>query len=115
MPKRVCEFMEKLLVKIRARGEKQRELLQTCQYIAERTLQVPGCKSSLLFQDNDKGDLITLEQRWSQRSLLNDYFRSDHFTALLGAMKWLGRSFEIQINGGTHEEGMKVIQLERMA
>ena len=106
--------MEELLIKIRARDDKQSELMQACQYITEQTLQVRGCISSFLIQDSDKGDLITLEQQWDQRSLLNDYFRSDHFTALLGAMKWLGRSFEIQINGGTHEESMKVIQFERM-
>ena len=106
--------MEELLVKIRAHDDKQSELLQTCHYIAERTLQVPGCKGSLLLQDSEKGDLITLEQQWDRRSLLNDYFRSEHFTALLGAVKWLGQSFEIQINGSTHEEGMKVIQFERM-
>ena len=106
--------MEELLIKICARADKQSELLHTCQYITERTLQVPGCKSSFLFQDSDKDDLITLEQRWDRRSLLNDYFRSDHFTALLGAMKWLGESFEMQINGSTHKEGMKVIQTERM-
>ena len=107
--------MEYFLVKIRARDDKQSELLQRCLYITERTLQVPGCKSSFLVRDSDKGDHITLEQQWDQRSLLNEYFRSDHFTALLGAMKWLGQSFEIQINGGTHEEGMKAIQFERMA
>lgn len=106
--------MEEVLVKIRAREDKRSELLQTCHYIAERTLQVPGCKGSLLLQDSEKGDLITLEQQWDRRSMLNDYFRSEHFTALLGAMKWLGQSFEIQINGSTHEEGMKVIQFERM-
>jgi quinol monooxygenase YgiN len=106
--------MEELLIKIYAREDKQGELMQTCQYITKRTLQVPGCKSSLLFQDSDKGNLITLEQKWDKRSLLNDYFRSDHFTALLGAMKWLGQSFEIRINGSTHEEAMKVIQSERM-
>jgi quinol monooxygenase YgiN len=106
--------MEELLIKIRARDDKQSELMQACQYIIKQTLQLPGCKSSLLIQDSDKGDLITIEQQWDQRSLLNDYFRSDHFTALVGAMKWLGQSFEIQINGSTHEEGMKVIQFERM-
>ena len=106
--------MEEVLVKIRAREDKRSELLQTCHYIAERTLKVPGCKGSLLLQDSEKGDLITLEQQWDRRSLLNDYFRSEHFTALLGAMKWLGQSFEIQINGSTHEEGMKVIQFQRM-
>ena len=106
--------MEELLVKIRAREDKRSELLRTCQYITERTSQIPGCKSSLLFQDSDKGDLITLEQQWDQRFLLKDHFRSEHFTALLGAIKWLGKSFEIQINGCTHEEGLKVIQSERM-
>ena len=106
--------MEELLIKIRAREDKRGELLQTCHYIAERTLQAPGCKGSLLLKNREQGDLITLEQQWIQRSLLNDYFRSEHFTALLGAMKWLGQSFEIQVNGSTHEEGMEVIQLERM-
>jgi quinol monooxygenase YgiN len=114
MPKSVNELMEKLLVKIRARDDKQSELMQACHYISQQTLQVRGCKSSLLIQDSDKCDLITLEQQWDQRSLLNDYFRSDHFTALMGAMKWLGRTFEIHINGGTHEEGVKIIQSERM-
>ena len=106
--------MEELLVKIRVSDEKRSELLRTCQYIAERTSQILGCNSSLVFQDSDKGNLITFEQQWDQRSLLNDYFRSEHFTALLGAMKWLGQSFDIQINGSTHEEGMKIIQSERM-
>ena len=105
--------MEELLVKIRAREDKRSELLQTCHYIAERTLQVPGCKGSLLLQDSEKGDPITLEQQWDRRSFLNDYIRSEHFTALLGAMKWLGQSFEIQINGGTHEESMKIVDSER--
>ena len=94
--------MEELLAKIRACDDKQSELLQTCQYITEQTLQFSGCKSSFLHQGGDKGDLITLEQQWDQRSLLNDYFRSEHFTALLGAMKWLGRFFEIQIPTPKH-------------
>lgn len=105
--------MEEVLIKIRAREDKRSELLQTCRYIAERTLQVPGCKGSLLLQNSEQVDLITLEQQWIQRSLLNDYFRSDHFTALLGAMKWLGSSYEIRINGGTPEEGMDAVKRAR--
>lgn len=106
--------MEEILVKIHARKGKRSELLQTCRLISEQTLQVPGCTGSFVIQDNDRDDLITLRQQWDQRSPLNDYFRSKHFTALLGAMKWLGRSFEIQINRGNHEEGMKAVQLQRM-
>jgi quinol monooxygenase YgiN len=105
--------MDELLIKVRARDDKISELLQTSQHITERTLQIPGCINSILHQAGDKGALITLKQKWDNRSSLNNYFRSDHFTALLGAMKWLGKSYDIRINGGTHEEGMKIIKFER--
>ena len=114
-PQPIDSPMEELLVKIHARNDKRGELLQTCQYITERTLQIHGCMSSSLYRNSERANLISLEQKWERRSLLNDYFGSKHFTALLGAMKWLGKSFEIQINGDTHEESMKTIQLQRMA
>jgi hypothetical protein len=44
---------------------------------------------------------------------LDNYFRSDHFSALLGAMKWLGMAYEILINGGTPEEGMDAVKRAR--
>ena len=105
--------MEILQISISARHDKRDELLRTCQLISDQTFQESGCESSLASQKNDDVDLISVEQRWDHKSSLNNYFRSDHFTALLGAMKWLGRSYDIRINGGTHEEGMKIINYER--
>jgi quinol monooxygenase YgiN len=105
--------MEVLQITIRTRHDKRDELLRTCQLISDQTFQESGCESSLTSQKNDDVDLISVEQRWDHRSSLNDYFRSDHFTALLGAMKWLGQSYVIQINGGTHEEAMKIVSYER--
>ena len=89
--------------------------MRTCQLIADQTLQESGCESSLLSQKRANEGLINLEQKWEDRPSLINYFRSDHFTALLGAMKWLGRSYDIRLNGGTHEEGMRIVESKRRA
>ena len=107
--------METLQIAIRARDDKRDELLRTCQLIADQTLQESGCESSLLSQNKDDEDLINFEQNWEDRPLLINYFRSDHFTALLGAMTWLGQSYDIRINGGLHQEGMKIVKSARRA
>jgi len=105
--------MEILQITISARDDKRDELLRTCQFIVGQTLQESGCESSLFSQKKADEGPIHLEQKWDNRSSLNNYFRSDHFTALFGAMKWLGRTYEVRINGGAHEEGMKIIKSER--
>jgi len=89
--------------------------LRTCQLIADQTLQESGCESSLFSQNKDDEGLINLEQKWEDRPLLINYFRSDYFTALLGAMTWLGQSYDIRINGGLHQEGMKIVKSARRA
>jgi quinol monooxygenase YgiN len=107
--------MEILQITIRTHDEKGDELLRTCQLIADQTLQKSGCESSLLSQNKADEGLINFEQKWKDRPSLINFFRSDHFTALLGAMKWLGQSYDIQLNGGTHEEGMKIVKSARRA
>ena len=82
--------------------DKRKELLRACRLITDETR-----------QDNDNKNIITLEQQWEQRSFLNDYFRSDHFSALLGAMKLLGRTYDIRINGGNQKEGRDAVKRVR--
>jgi quinol monooxygenase YgiN len=105
--------MKMLQITILARDDQRDELLRTCQLISDQTLQESGCESSLLSQQKTNEGFIYLKQKWDNKSSLNNYFRSDYFTALFGAMKWLGQSYDIRINGGTHEEGMKIINSER--
>ena len=107
--------MEILQITIRTRDDKGDELLRTCQLIADQTLQESGCESSLLSQNKADEGLINFEQKWKDRPSLINYFRSDYFTALLGAMKWLGRSYDILLNGGTHEEGIEIVKSARRA
>ncbi|MCP4623168.1 MAG: antibiotic biosynthesis monooxygenase [bacterium] len=105
--------MEMLQITIHARDDKRNELLRTCRLITDQTRQETGCKSSQLSQDSDNENIIALQQQWEQWHSLNNYFRSDHFSALLGAMKWLGRTYEIRINGGTQEEGRDAVKRAR--
>jgi quinol monooxygenase YgiN len=102
-------------VTIHAHDDKQSELLSACQLITDQTRQETGCKDCKVSQDFNNENIITLDQRWEQWPSLNNYFRSDHFTALLGAMKWLGRSYEIRINEGIPEEGMVAVKRARSA
>jgi len=108
-------MMETLQIAIRARDDKGDELFRTCQLVADQTLRQSGCESSLLSQNKVDESLINLEQKWEDRPSLINYFRSDYFTALLGAMTWLGQSYDIRINGGLHEEGMKIVNSARRA
>lgn len=105
--------MKILQISIQARDDKRNELLRTCRLITDLTRQESGCKSSQLSQDSDNENIMTLEQQWEQQSTLDNYFGSDHFSALLGAMKWLGRTYEIRINGGTQEEGGDIVKRAR--
>ena len=109
----VDQSMEMLQITIHTRDDKRKELLRACRSITDQTRQESGCKSSQFSQDNDNKNIVTLEQQWEQRSFLNDYFRSDHFSVMLGAMKLLGRTYEIQINGGTQEEGRDTVKRAR--
>ncbi len=105
--------MEILKISVNSRSSKRNELLSACRLITDQTRQESGCKSSRVFQDNDNENIITLEQQWEERSSLNNYFRSDLFSALLGAMKWLGQTYEIRINGSTREEGRDAVKRAR--
>ena len=109
----MCQLMEILQITIRARDDKGDELLRTCQLIADQALQENGCTDSWLSQDDSNRDIFILEQQWEHRSALNNYFRSDHFSALIGAMKWLGQSYNIRINESSHEEGMDIVKRVR--
>ena len=105
--------MENLQISIKARAEKRNELLRTCRFVADQTRQDIGCLSCRIIQSDKDESIIILEQQWKQRSLLNEHFRSVHFSALFGALKLFSRSYEVRINGGAPGQGMEVVQNAR--
>jgi quinol monooxygenase YgiN len=105
--------MEHLDIIITARENKRTELLNACRMIFNQTRKYTGCAGCRMLEDEKETNRIIVNQQWEQRQLLNNYFRSDHFSALLGAMKWLGEQYAIQINGGTPDEGLNSIEQAR--
>ena len=96
--------MEKFKITVHPHKTKRKELLNACQMIIEQTRKEDGCTDSRLLKGEKDEEGITLEQHWKQRHLLVGYFRSDHFTALLGAMKLLAVEWEMTINDGAPEK-----------
>jgi len=77
-----------------------------CRLITDQARNEKDCEISNVYQDSVSENIITVEQHWKKWPSMKNYFLSDHFTALMGAMKWLGKSYEIRISGGTPKEGM---------
>ena len=105
--------MEKLKITLHPHEIKRKEMLNACQMIVDQTRKEAGCLDSRLLKGEKDENGIILEQHWKQRHLLDGYFRSDHFTALLGAMKLLAIKFEVTINDGSPSVGAFIVDQAR--
>ena len=102
-----------LTISVNAQHNKRNELLSAFRSITDQTRQEEGCLDCRLSQDIDNENLIRLEETWEGRPYLDEHLRSDIFTALFGAIKLLGESHEIRINGGSQTEGIEAVQAAR--
>ncbi len=102
-----------LTISVNARPSKRNELLSACRLITHQTRQEEGWLGCRLSQDIDNENLINLEETWEHRSCLDEHFRSDIFSALLGAVKLLGEDHVIRINEDTQEEGGDAVKRAR--
>ena len=102
-----------LTVSVNVHPSKRSELLSAFQLITDQTRQEKGCLACRLSQDIDNENLIDIEETWEARSYLDEHFRSDIFSALLGAVKLLGETHEIRINDGSQTEGLEAVQMAR--
>ena len=105
--------MEKLEITTNPHKTKRKELLNACQLIVEQTRKEDGCIDSRLLKGEKDENGIILEQHWRHRGFLEDYFRSGHFSALLGAMKLLAIDYELIINDGSPSEGALFVDRSR--
>jgi len=102
-----------LKILAKAYSGKRSELLDTFRLIAEKTRQEKGCHECRISQDVDHENLIYLEELWEKRLYLDEYFHSDIFNALLGAVKLLGETHDIYINDGVQTEGREALEASR--
>ena len=102
-----------LTISVNACSSKRNELLSAFRLITDKTRQEKGCLSCHFYQDIDNENLINIEETWDRRSYLDAHFCSDIFSALLGAIKLLGKTHEIRINDGSQTEGLEAVQAAR--
>ncbi len=102
-----------LTISVNAQSNKFNELLSACRLITDEARQEKGCLECHLYQDIDNKNVIIIEETWERRSYLDDHFRSDIFSALLGAVKFLGKTHEIQVNDGSQTEGIEAVEAAR--
>jgi len=107
--------MEKLKIAIYPHLAKGKELLGACHLISSKTLEQTECMDSRVLSGDCEDCVIHFEQHWHKRYLLDDYFRSDHFSALLGAMKLLAEKYELTINDGSPAEGIYSVNRARIS
>ncbi len=93
-----------------AKSVNRRELLSASRMIADKTRKKKDCLESRVMLGADNEDFICVEQRWANHSSMQNYFRSDLFDALIGAMKMLSESWEIKINESIRTEGMEAVE-----
>ena len=104
-----------LTISVTAQPSKRKELLSACRAITDQARQERGCLGCSFSQDIDNEDIMNIEETWEHRSYLEEHFRSDIFSALLGAMKLLGDTQEFRINDGSQIEGLDAVQAARSA
>ncbi len=90
--------------------EKQKELLQTLQAISVSTSKLKGCKNSHIFQDMENKSILSLIQEWETQEDLDNHFRSDEFSALLGTDNLLSKPFEFKLNGVSYTAGIEAVE-----
>lgn len=105
--------MDKLTITIYPHRSKRKELLSACHMIAGQTLDEPGCMDCRVLPGSEESSAIFFWQHWRDQSLLDNYFRSDHFSALLGAIKLLAIDYELTINDGSPSEGAFIVDRAR--
>ena len=103
-----------LIISVNAQPSKRNELLSALRLFTAQTSHEKGCEACHISQNIDDENLISLEETWTHRTNLDAHFRSDIFSALLGAVKLLGNVYEIRINDGNHTEGMEAVQSARL-
>jgi quinol monooxygenase YgiN len=106
--------VEKLAaIRMKARPEKRKELLQTVLALAGETRKEKGCLGWNFYQDVENENVFVLTQEWESQVDLDEHLRSEAFDVLLGGVNLLCDPPEIGISlfssaGGTEssEEAM---------
>ncbi|MCP4693811.1 MAG: antibiotic biosynthesis monooxygenase [Desulfobacterales bacterium] len=89
--------MLSVVIKVQAPPSRLDELSRSCRLEIVKIRREAGCLGSVLSRDAVDGAILTVEETWENRACLDAHFRSDHFSALIGAMKQRGGRLRVYL------------------
>jgi len=93
--------------------DKQTEVMQTLLSMIEPTENVAGCLSCHVSRNIEDKNVFSLIEEWNNREDLEDHFKSDRFSVLLGTKSLLCEPPQIEIHTVSHSEGMETVKTAR--
>ena len=94
--------------------EKRAEVMQTLLSMIEPNENERGCLRIHAFRDIEDKNGFDLIAKWKTRKDLDNYFRSNRFSVLLGTKSLLCEPQQIEIHTVSHSEGMETVNAARM-
>src|SRR5262247_3234737 len=100
-------------VRVLVSPENRRELVQTVRSLLRNIQGQKGCLGSHLYSELGDEDALCLIEEWETQEDLNNYFRSDDFAILFGAVNLLKKSSAIEFRLLTPMAGIEAVESAR--
>ncbi|MFI5396838.1 MAG: putative quinol monooxygenase [Candidatus Binatia bacterium] len=97
-------------MRVTARPEKRREMLQALRSLLGPMSVQPGCLRCRLYQDADDEDVLTWIEEWESREQLDRHVRSTEYRTLLSVMDLSTVQPEVRFNTVVQTAGMELIE-----
>ena len=100
----ICMIL--VIIRMKVRSEKRKELSQTIVSLIGSIKREKGCGRCDFYRSmGDENELCILEE-WETRDNLNSYLKSERFRVLRGAMSFLQEPYEMMVYSVLHPAGM---------
>jgi len=103
--------MTKLIIRVKTRAHKELEFAQIMESLIKEFRKGPGCLSNHFKREQDSE--FRLASKWETMGELEEHFRSQLFSVLLGALHTLCESSEVKIVDGSRILGMEAVDEAR--
>ena len=100
-------------IKMKVVPEKREELIQTLRGMNEEIRREKGCMSCFFYQDVTDENIFSLIEEWETQEELDNYMKSDMFSALIGTENLLAESPEINIKAISYKAGIEAVKKAR--
>jgi quinol monooxygenase YgiN len=103
-----------LSIKMHVYPQKRKELMQTINSLIEDMKNMQHCNKCDFYLDANDENMLILKGEWDEQKDLDNYFRSEPYRVLLGAMSSLVQEPpEIKIETVVYTAGMEAVKKAR--